>query len=496
MTFPKITSEKSRLRLPRPLPALAILSAMSAMLLSSCFSSRRNDAIGGDVTGVGGINWTEPVPFGMVLVDRGAIRMGPAKDDSLADIKADPKGISVDAFWMDETEITNSEYKQFVFWVRDSIIRERLADPAFGGDETYKIEEDRDGNPITPRLDWSKPIPWRNPSEDEQRAIESVYRTNPLTGRRELDPSQLNYRYEIFNFTAARQRRNRLDPAAREYNTDLPVPQELPIISKDTAWFTDSGEIVRRTVSRPLTGDFDFINTYIVNVYPDTTCWINDFDNAYNEPYTRMYFSHAGYNDYPVVGVSWEQANAFSNWRTDFLRRSLGKDGVYLEPFRLPTEAEWEYAARAGNSETPYPWEETLPYDERGCFYANFKPMDGDYTRDGHVITSAVGTFKPNDFGLYDMAGNVSEWTSTAFTESVGEITSDVNPEYRYDAAPGDPYRLKRKIVRGGSWKDVASGIRSDIRMWEYQNEQRSYIGFRNVRSHIGFAKGTQKRKK
>ncbi len=274
------------------------------------------------------------------------------------------------------------------------------------------------------------------------------------------------------------------------------MPQELPIISKDTAWFTDSGEIVRRTVSRPLTGDFDFINTYIVNVYPDTTCWINDFDNAYNEPYTRMYFSHAGYNDYPVVGVSWEQANAFSNWRTDFLRRSLGKDGVYLEPFRLPTEAEWEYAARAGNSETPYPWEETLPYDERGCFYANFKPMDGDYTRDGHVITSAVGTFKPNDFGLYDMAGNVSEWTSTAFTESVGEITSDVNPEYRYDAAPGDPYRLKRKIVRGGSWKDVASGIRSDIRMWEYQNEQRSYIGFRNVRSHIGFAKGTQKREK
>ena len=151
MTFPKITSEISRLRLPRPLPALAIISAMSAMLLSSCFSSRRNDAIGGDVTGVGGINWTEPVPFGMVLVDRGAIRMGPAKDDSLADIKADPKGISVDAFWMDETEITNSEYKQFVFWVRDSIIRERLADPAFGGDETYKIEEDRDGNPITPR---------------------------------------------------------------------------------------------------------------------------------------------------------------------------------------------------------------------------------------------------------------------------------------------------------------------------------------------------------
>ena len=108
-----------------------------------------------------------------------------------------------------------------------------------------------------------------------------------------------------------------------------------------------------------------------------------------------------------------------------------------------------------GNSESSYPWEETLPYDERGCFYANFKPMDGDYVRDGHVITSPVGTFSANDFGLYDMAGNVSEWTSTAYTESINSLTSDLNPEYRYDAAKEDPYKMKRKIVRGGSEKTL-----------------------------------------
>ena len=259
---------------------------------------------------------------------------------------------------------------------------------------------------------------------------------------------------------------------------------------------TEEGRIVRETVTRPLTGDYDFLNTYIVNIYPDTTAWINDFENAYNEPYTRMYFSHAGYNEYPVVGVSWEQANAFANWRTDYLRRSLGKEGIYVEPYRLPTEAEWEYAARAGNSESAYPWEEMLPMDERGCFYANFKPMEGDFVRDGHVITSQVGTFKPNDFGLYDMAGNVSEWTSTAYTESIDRLTSDLNPEYRYDAAKEDPYKMKRKIVRGGSWKDAAQNIRSDLRMWEYQNEQRSYIGFRCVRSQIGFARGNKKKNK
>ncbi len=446
--------------------SLYLLPALIVATLASCASGRRSSA-GGEVTGVGGSSFAEPTPYGMVLVSRGSMEMGPQKADSAWNIEPDTKGMSVDAFWMDETEVTNSKYKQFVFWVRDSIIRERLADPAYGGNEAYKIEEDKQGNPVTPHLNWSKPIPWRNPGEDEARAIESVYRTNPITGARELDPAQLNYRYEVFNHTEAAKRRNRLDPRRRVYNTDLPVPMEIPVISKDTAWINDEGEIVRETIQRGLTGDYDFLNTYIVNVYPDTTCWVNDFENAYNEPYVRMYFSHGGYSEYPVVGVSWEQANAFCNWRTDYLKRALGREGVYVEPYRLPTEAEWEFAARAGENDNMYPWEGDLPISEdKGC------------------------TYSPNDFGLFDMAGNVSEWTSTAFTEGVASLTSDLNPEYRYDAAQEDPYRMKRKIVRGGSWKDVAHNIRSDLRMWEFQNEQRSYIGFRCVRSQIGFAKG------
>ena len=469
--------------------------ALTAMLVS-CASGSRSSSSGGEVVGVGGTSWAEPAPYGMVLVERGSMKVGVSKPDSAWNLAADPRGISVDAFWMDETEVTNAKYKQFVFWVRDSIIRERLADPAYGGNEDYKIVEDREGNPVTPHLNWSKPIPWRNPNEDEQRAIESVYRTNPITGARELDHTQMNYRYEIYNHTEAAKRKNRLDPATRRYNTDLPVPTVTPMISKDTAYINDDGQIVRRNITRALTGDYDFLNTYIVNVYPDTTVWVNDFENAYNEPYVRMYFSHGGYSDYPVVGVSWEQANAFSAWRTDYLKRSLGKEGIYIEPYRLPTEAEWEYAARAGITENQYPWEGDLTLSEdKGCFYANFKPQEGNYVKDGQLITSRVGTYAPNDFGLYDMAGNVSEWTSTAYTESVSKLTSDLNPEYRYSAAPEDPYKMKRKIVRGGSWKDVAHNIRSDLRMWEYQNEQRSYIGFRNVRTQIGFAKGTKSKR-
>ena len=475
--------------------AIYILSLIIALAAASCASSGHGSS-GGEVTGVGGTAWSEPTPYGMVLVSRGSMKVGPQEADSAWNLRPDARGMSVDAFWMDETEITNSKYKQFVFWVRDSIIRERLADPAYGGNEEYKIEEDREGNPIKPYLNWNKAIPWRNANEDEARAIESLYRTNPITGARELDPAQLNYRYEIFNHAEAAKRRNRLDPRRRQYNTDLPTPTDIPVISKDTAYIDDEGEIRRETITRGLTGDFDFLNTYIVNVYPDTTVWINDFENSFNEPYVRLYFSHGGYSEYPVVGVSWEQANAFANWRTDFLRRSLGREGVYVEPYRLPTEAEWEFAARAGVNENKYPWEGDLPLtEEKGCFYANFKPQEGNYVQDGHVITSRVGTYAPNDFGLYDMAGNVSEWTSTAFTESVSKLQGDLNPEYRYDAAVEDPYKMKRKIVRGGSWKDVAHNIRSDIRMWEYQNEQRSYIGFRCVRTQIGFAKG-QKAKK
>ena len=115
-----------------------IYSCIVAAALASCATGSRSSA-GGEVTGVGGTAWAEPTPYGMVLIDRGSMKMGVGKADSLWNLQANARGMSVDGFWMDETEITNSKYKQFVFWVRDSIIRERLADPAFGGNEEFKI---------------------------------------------------------------------------------------------------------------------------------------------------------------------------------------------------------------------------------------------------------------------------------------------------------------------------------------------------------------------
>ena len=460
-----------------------------SLTLLSCMGSQfggMSPVQGGEVTGVSGTAISEPAPYGMVFIQRGSIKMGDESNDSLWGNNTPVKNISVDAFWMDEAEVSNAKYRQFVFWVRDSIIRERLADPAYGGDETFKITEDEFGEPITPYLNWKKPIPWKKPTEDELRAIESVYIKNPITGEKMLDASQMNYRYEEYDYTQAALRKNRINPSERNRNTDIPVDYEsVVMISKDTAYIDDEGNIVRETINRPLSSPYDFLNTYIVNIYPDTTCWVNDFPNSDNETYLKLYFSHPNYNNYPVVGVSWEQANAFCAWRTDYLLKGLGAQSKWIQRYRLPSEAEWEYAAR-GKDANKFPWEQSDTKSDEGCYYANFKPDDGNYTRDGSLITSQCGIFSANSNGLYDMAGNVAEWTSTVYTEAGVLQMSDINPNLQYRAAIEDPYSIKKKAVRGGSWKDPVRYIQGATRTYEYQNESRSYIGFRCVRSYAG----------
>ena len=461
---------------------MACLCIMTAVLTACMSGGGASMASGGEVTGASGRPFTEPTPYGMTLIKRGHLKMGIDKQDSLWGKQTPIKDISVEGFWMDETEITNSQYRQFVNYVRDSIIRERLADPAYGGDETYKIEEDKNGDPVKPHLNWKKPLP-RKPNEDELKAIEIVYVVHPITGEKMLDASQMNYRYEIYDYTQAALRKNRLNPEERNLNTDITVdPNQQVWISKDTAYIDDEGKIVRQTINRPLSGPWDFLNTYIVNIYPDTTCWVNDFQNAENENYMRLYFSNPAYNDYPVVGVTWEQANAFCAWRTEYLLKGLGAAARFVQRYRLPTEAEWEYAAR-GKNQNEFPWENADVASGKGCFFANFKPDKGNYTKDGNLITSKTGIYTANSNGLYDMAGNVAEWTSTIYTEAGVESMNDINPQLQYNAAKEDPYRLKTKVVKGGSWKDPESYIRSAWRTYEYQNQPRSYIGFRCVRS-------------
>ena len=194
-----------------------------------------------------------------------------------------------------------------------------------------------------------------------------------------------------------------------------------------------------------------FVIRDMVNVYPDTLAWIADFTYALNDPYTSMYFWHPSYDNYPVVGVTWKQARAFSIWRTNVMNKFLlSTEGATVHEYRLPLESEWEYAARGGIDLQLFPWGGPYTRNNEGCFLANFKPLRGNYVDDGGFNTVPVASYEPNDYGLYDMAGNVAEWTSNAFDESAFSFTHDMNPDYYYNAKPNDPPALKRKVIRGG----------------------------------------------
>jgi gliding motility-associated lipoprotein GldK len=404
--------------------------------------------------------WFEPTPYGMAYIKRGAFNMGPSDDEITEFTKT--KTVTVESFWMDDTEITNNEYRQFVFWVRDSIARKLLG-------ETYTdfvITEDQYEVPLeNPVINWQERIDWKDP--EMIMAMDEIFipENERLAFHKEIDSRKLIYEYYWIDYKQAAKRSNSYNYETRKY---------------DGFVSNSEGEI------SPIENRGAFLMHESVPVYPDTLCWIRDFTYSYNEPLTLKYFSHVAFDDYPVIGVTWKQANAFCNWRTNLQVTSNKKAGdTPAHDFRLPTETEWERAARGGLQNSLYPWGSYYTRNDQGCFIANFKPLRGNYVADSPSTTTTMkaGEFDPNPFGLYDMAGNVAEWTNTAFFEAGYETIDDLNPELQYDAKTDDPPVMKRKVIRGGSWKDMSYFIRTGTRSFEYQDSAKSYIGFRCVRS-------------
>jgi len=441
---------------------LIALTAIIA-ILAGCNSGDR-----GELVGTKGKKWHPEKPYGMVLIPGGSFIMGKADDDFVAVNDAPTKTVTVRSFYMDETEITNSEYRQFIEWVRDSTIRLKLAiladevgaTPGDDGIGEYAFV-DQENEEMTPyeqymydnyfgmgddyyagrKINNDIDLIWDTadyPDEYYSEIMDTMYIPieESYNGQRTIDVEKLSFQYTYMDIDAA---------------------------AKDN------------TKKRK-----DFLIKEELRIYPDTTVWIKDFNYSYNEPMHNDYFWHQAYGDYPVVGINWKQAKAFCAWRTLY-KNSYQKSRrrQHINSFRLPSEAEWEYAARGGLESATFPWGGPYAKNDRGCFLANFKPLRGDYAADQALYTVEADAYEPNDYNLFNMAGNVSEWVASSYDPNSYDYTSNMNPNV-------NDKENKRKVVRGGSWKDIAYFLQVSTRDYEYADSARSYIGFRTVQDYMG----------
>lgn len=421
----------------------------------------------GELVGVKGKKWHPEKPYGMTLVPGGAFIMGKSDDDFVGVMDAPTKTVTVRSFYMDETEITNAEYRQFVYWVRDSIVRLKLAILA---DEVGVTGEEGIGPFAFQDQQAEEMTPYEQYMYDNYYGMgEDFYEGRKINRDRELIWNTAEYPDVYY----AEVMDTMYLPASESYNG-------LRTIDVTKLKFQYSYMDIEAAAKNKGQKRSDFIIKEELEIYPDTTVWIRDFNYSYNEPMHNDYFWHQAYGDYPVVGVSWKQAKAFCAWRTLYKNAYQKEKGRNQIPkFRLPSEGEWEYAARGGLASGAYPWGGPYTINDRGCFMANFKPLRGDYAADQALYTVEAKSYEPNDYNLYNMAGNVSEWVDSSYDPASYEYMSTMNPSVN------DPNN-QRKVVRGGSWKDVAYFLQVGTRDYEYADTARSYIGFRTVQDYMG----------
>ena len=414
----------------------------------------------------------------MVYVPGGStvIRYSQSSTDSNA-----VKKVSLSSFFIDKTECTNQQYRQFTEWVIDSI-----AIIAYLKDDRFFKESKSNDSTVKRHIDWTKVNHRRIWSSTDPDVMAKLAPMRDENGEIKKEFYVFGYRY------------------LRAHGTN-PLPK--------------AGEYVVENV----------------NIYPDEKIWAKDLQNAQVDVMVENYFTTPPYDDYPVVGITWKQARAYTYWRT-VTSGPNGDVADYMKYYRfvytLPTEAQWVYAAgqdlravnaklkgipdgftlerenvdkkdkdekKEGDTTTaaapkvdstgaatqPVAVAENVDStrvdrDEIGLL-ENFKQDEGEYTQDGASFTLPVMSYSPNDFGIYNMVGNVAEWVVDAYSPSTFAFVSDVNPELLYDADSNDVSAMKRKVVRGGSFMSNAKSLSPYAREFELQDVSRCYIGFRCV---------------
>ena len=383
-------------------------------------------------------------PPGMVYVPSGTVIY---KSSAEGDRK-----VSLSPFFMDATEVTNYQYRDFVNWVADSVaVVDILKDEKYflSGKKvkTKKGSSAQVTSAVTKLIDWKKVRPhgnrnplWQNPDPAIQSKLQEAKLIIEVNGRNTLNKDVVKYSY-FFRHLAG----------------------------------PNDGKYIKETVT----------------ALPETDVWINDFPNSQVDIMTENYYQTKAFDHYPVVGVNWQQARAYTHWRTKTSSALISKNNTLKNSalnYSLPTEAQWRYAAAGGadvEDKEAVAKNAVLTYKDKKSkkdkLLVNYKQAEGQYTEDGSTFTLPVKSYAPNSFGLYNMNGNVAEWTLDAFSPSAIEFVHDLNPQLQYDASENDPPAMKRKVIRGGSWKDSKQTFDIDTRNYELQDKSHSYIGFRCV---------------
>ncbi len=352
------------------------------------------------------------VPLQMIEIPTGTYTpQRPGDSMTSNDKQENVKPVLISGFYISQTEVTNAQYKEFVNWVRDSIAAKML-----GG--TY-IDVSQ-ANDTT--------INWKNASKINYSDPEMIAKlpglfldpSRTIGQRRQLDPEKLVYLMEGFNYTEAAKKEN----AGKNPN--------------------------------------EFIYKYVVPVYPDTLSWMRDFGYSNNEQMAISYYDSPKYQNYPVVGVSWIQANAFCDWLTKHKINTQQNKSKIAEggKARLPTEAEWDYAASLNSFE-----------NEKA----------GDEAKIERIFPTYVLAGNKGKTGLYNMADNVSEWTLTSYYEGARNFQNRFNPDIQWGTPDTKSTSQRRKVVRGGSWKDSPVLLTTHNRSYDDMGATHSYLGFRIV---------------
>lgn len=360
------------------------------------------------------------LPLSVVEIPTGNFVMADSEDSSSSILKKEQsKPVLISGFYISQAEVTNAQYKEFVNWVRDSIAARTL------GGEYVKIDA---GDTA---INWktASKINYDDPKILDQLGDLIISPEKSLNNKRSLDPTKLVYLMQGFNFKEAAKAENK-----------------------------------NRNPK-------DFIYKYAVPIYPDTLCWVRDFGYSNNEQMAVNYFKSPKYQNYPVVGVNWNQANSFCDWMTkqkiyDYQKKNNLAEGGKC---RLPTEAEWAYAASLDeNAETANK-------------KANKKDDEAQPEIQDKLFPAYVNNSKKGKAGLFNMADNVSEWMITSYYEGSENFQNRFNPDIQFGTPESQSKFQRRKVIRGGSWKDSPSMVTTNNRTYDDMEAAHSYLGFRVV---------------